>query len=85
MPELQGVRIDYILVSHDLVPQLGPCEVLLTLPPKWSDHAPVELTLPNLAPTPPHPPCPQSSHRHPRFSARAQPSVASLFARSAPR
>ena len=82
---VQGCRIDYVLVSPGLTGQLGPCEVLLDLPPKWSDHAPVKLTLPDLPPTPAHAPCPLSSHRHPRFSTRTQPSVASLFARSGTR
>jgi exonuclease III len=37
----QGVRIDFVLATEDLVPCIRKCEVLGqdVLPPKWSDHA----------------------------------------------
>lgn len=42
---LQGLRIDYALCSTSLLPHVTKCEILLDLPPKWSDHAPVLLEL----------------------------------------
>jgi hypothetical protein len=42
---LQGVRIDYALVSSGLLDKVQSSEVLLDLPPKWSDHAPLMLEL----------------------------------------
>ena len=73
-----------MLVSPGLLPHLGPAEIL-SLPPKWSDHAAVALTLQDISGPEPHPPCAQSSHKDPRFSQRSQPSVAAMFARSQPR
>ena len=35
---LQGVRIDYALCSPGLMKHVVSCEIL-SLPPKWSDHA----------------------------------------------
>ena len=35
---LQGVRIDYALCSSGLLKHVVSCEIL-SLPPKWSDHA----------------------------------------------
>ncbi len=35
---LQGVRIDYALLSPGLLKHVVSCEIL-SLPPKWSDHA----------------------------------------------
>ena len=35
---LQGVRIDYALCSPGLLEHVVSCEIL-SLPPKWSDHA----------------------------------------------
>lgn len=35
---LQGVRIDYALCSSGLLEHVVSCEIL-SLPPKWSDHA----------------------------------------------
>jgi exonuclease III len=35
---LQGLRIDYVLCSRGLLPQVVSCEIMDT-PPKWSDHA----------------------------------------------
>ena len=45
---MQGLRIDYALVSSGLLDKVTSSEVLLELPPKWSDHAPLllELNLP---------------------------------------
>jgi hypothetical protein len=43
--DAQGLRIDYALLSSGLRDALGSCEVLLDLPPKWSDHAPLLLEL----------------------------------------
>lgn len=51
----QGLRIDYALVSSSLLDQVVSSEVLLDLPPKWSDHAPLLLELLSLTP-PPHNP-----------------------------
>ena len=44
-PAKQGLRIDYILLSSGLLPRATSCEVMLDLPPKWSDHAPVVLDI----------------------------------------
>ena len=41
----QGLRIDYVLVSRGLLPHITSCEILLDLPPKWSDHAPLLLEI----------------------------------------
>lgn len=40
---LGAARVDYILVSDDLVPRVTSANILDLLP--WSDHAPLELTL----------------------------------------
>jgi exodeoxyribonuclease-3 len=40
---LDAARVDYILVSEDLVPRVRGAEILELLP--WSDHAPVMVTL----------------------------------------
>lgn len=41
----QGVRIDYALASPGLLERVVSCEIISTLPPKWSDHAAVLLEL----------------------------------------
>lgn len=40
---LDAARVDYILVSEDLVPRVAGADILEALP--WSDHAPVRLDL----------------------------------------
>ncbi|EFJ48590.1 hypothetical protein VOLCADRAFT_104648 [Volvox carteri f. nagariensis] len=42
-----GLRIDYVLVSPGLLPYVQSCEILTAaaIPPKWSDHAAILLTL----------------------------------------
>ncbi|GLI67278.1 hypothetical protein VaNZ11_011462 [Volvox africanus] len=42
-----GLRIDYVLVSPELLPYVESCEILTAaeIPPKWSDHAAILLTL----------------------------------------
>ncbi len=77
---LQGVRIDYALLSPELLQQLVSCEVISTLPPKWSDHAAVLLELADIPALPKHPPCALSSRRIKRFQ-QPKTSVASLFAK----
>ena len=72
----QGVRLDYVLLSHDLLPSLVSCEIINT-PPKWSDHAALLLTVADLPRPVPHPACALSSAR----TFAAQHSVAALFAR----
>lgn len=76
---LQGVRLDYALLSKALLNSLESCEIVAT-PPKWSDHAALLLALKDVPGPEPHPPCALSSAR--RFGA--QPSVAALFSRKRP-
>jgi len=45
---LQGVRIDYALCSSGLLKHVVSCEIL-SLPPKWSDHAALVLGEPKAA------------------------------------
>lgn len=80
MPSLQGVRIDYVLLSAGLVPHVVSCEVISKLPPKWSDHAALLLELRDIPPVQPHPPCALSSARMKRF-AKPKASIASMFAK----
>lgn len=80
---LQGVRIDYVLVSPGLLPNVGPCEILDT-PPKWSDHAAMLADINALDPQPPHEPLAESSRRMKKFDTRSQPSIKSMFARQRP-
>jgi exodeoxyribonuclease III len=40
---LDAARVDYVLVSEDLVPRVSAAEILEPLP--WSDHAPVRVEL----------------------------------------
>ena len=67
---LQGVRIDYALVSAGLLGRVASCEILGGLPPKWSDHAPLLLELADIPAVPLHPPCALSSKRMKRFQVR---------------
>ncbi len=77
---LQGVRIDYALLTPELLQRLVSCEIISTLPPKWSDHAAVLLELADIPTLPKHPPCALSSRRIKRFQ-QPKTSVASLFAK----
>ena len=77
---LQGVRIDYALLSPGLLQRVASCEVISTLPPKWSDHAALLLELRDVPAVQPHPPCALSSLRMKRF-AKPRASIASLFAK----
>ncbi|KAK9805387.1 hypothetical protein WJX73_010257 [Symbiochloris irregularis] len=72
----RGVRIDYALLSQALLPHLVSSEVVST-PPKWSDHAALELSLKDLEVPAAHPPCALSSSR----TFPAQNTIASMFAR----
>ena len=80
MRVLQGVRIDYVLLSPGLLQRVVSCEVISTLPPKWSDHAALLLELRDIPPAQPHPPCALSSARMKRF-AKPKASIASMFAK----
>ncbi len=80
MPVLQGVRIDYVLLSPGLLQRVVSCEVISSLPPKWSDHAALLLELRDVLPAQPHPPCALSSARMKRF-AKPKASIASMFAK----
>lgn len=77
---MQGVRIDYVLVSPGLLARMGKCEIIST-PSKWSDHAALLVTVKDVIPPEPHNPVPQSSKRMKRFDTRSQPTIASMFAR----
>ena len=77
---MQGVRIDYALLSPALLQHVVSCEVISTLPPKWSDHAAVLLELADIPAVPKHPPCALSSKRINRFQ-QPKTSVAALFAK----
>lgn len=77
---MQGVRIDYALLSPGLLEHVVSCEVISTLPPKWSDHAAVMLELADIPAVPKHPPCALSSKRIKRFQP-PKTSVAALFAK----
>ena len=77
---MQGVRIDYVLVSPGLLARMGKCEIIST-PSKWSDHAALLVTVKDIIPPEPHNPVPQSSKRMKRFDTRSQPTIASMFAR----
>ena len=79
-PSLQGVRIDYVLLSPGLLQRVVSCEVVSTLPPKWSDHAALLLELRDIPPAQPHPPCALSSARMKRF-AKPKASIAAMFAK----
>ncbi|CAL8460704.1 g235 [Coccomyxa elongata] len=76
----EGVRIDYALLTPELLQRLVSCEIISTLPPKWSDHAAVLLELADIPTLPKHPPCALSSRRIKRFQ-QPKTSVASLFAK----
>ncbi len=80
---MQGVRIDYVLLSPGLLQRVVSCEVISTLPPKWSDHAALLLELRDIPPAQPHPPCALSSARMKRF-AKPKASIASMFAKHRP-
>ena len=80
MSSLQGVRIDYVLLSAGLLQRVVSCEVVSTLPPKWSDHAALLLELRDIPPARPHPPCALSSARMKRF-AKPKASIAAMFAK----
>ncbi|GIM03777.1 hypothetical protein Vretimale_8394, partial [Volvox reticuliferus] len=63
-----GLRIDYVLVSPGLLPYVESCEILTAaeIPPKWSDHAAILLTLRvrhTGSPPPALPPLPQRPER----------------------
>ena len=77
---VQGVRIDYALLSPGLLQQVVSCEIISTLPPKWSDHAALLLELKDIPAVQPHPPCALSSLRMKRF-AKPKASIASMFAK----
>eukprot|EP00798_Chlamydomonas_sp_ICE-L_P005258 gene5258-18490_t len=76
-----GVRIDFVLVSKPLVPNL----VSISIPPpdiipcKWSDHAPLLVELRDIAPLLPHPPCALSSLKDRRFHDPSQRSIKMMF------
>ncbi len=74
------MRIDYALLSPALLEHVVSCEVISTLPPKWSDHAAIILELADIPAVPKHPPCALSSKRIKRFQ-QPKTSVASLFAK----
>lgn len=77
---LQGLRIDYVLVTSDLLPKMGTCQVVDT-PPKWSDHAALLAEVNDVDPPPLHEPLPTSSRRSKRFDQRSQRSIAMMFAK----
>lgn len=77
---LQGVRIDYVLVSPGLLAKMGKCEIIDT-PSKWSDHAALLVNLKDCSPPEAHPPVLGSSKRMKKFDTRSQPTIASMFAR----
>lgn len=57
---VQGLRIDYVLCSPDLLPAVASCDILYKLAwRKWSDHAPLVVEFGDaLRPPPtPRPPC----------------------------
>ncbi|KAJ9505454.1 hypothetical protein QJQ45_010120 [Haematococcus lacustris] len=72
-----GCRIDLILLSPELLPQVLACDIVTDVPPKWSDHAPVLLELSDVPLLQPHAPCALSSSRMPRFNQ--QRSIATMF------
>eukprot|EP00884_Botryococcus_braunii_P000520 jgi/Botrbrau1/10469/Bobra.0133s0075.1 len=76
----EGVRIDYALVSGGLRGSVKSCEVV-SVPPKWSDHACLVLELEGVEAPGPHPPCPLSSACMRQFNDRSQRSLTSLFKR----
>jgi hypothetical protein len=78
--DAQGVRIDYALVSQGLLGSVASCEIITSLPPKWSDHAAVLLELSDIPEPPKHAPCALSSRRMKRFM-QPRTSVAALFAK----
>lgn len=77
---MQGLRIDYALLSPGLLERVVSCEVVANLPPKWSDHAALALELRDIPEAPPHVPCALSSARMKRF-AKPKTSIASMFAK----
>lgn len=82
---LQGLRIDYVLVSPDVLPDVGPIQIL-DLPHKWSDHAALFVSVSNLEPPPSHGPVPESSKKMKQFMRQKQRSIATMFAsRSSPK
>lgn len=80
MHSLQGVRIDYTLLSPGLLQHVVSCEVISNLPPKWSDHAALLLELKDIPSVQPHLPCALSSLRMKRF-AKPKASITSMFAK----
>ena len=74
------MRIDYALLSPGLLARVVSCEVVASLPPKWSDHAALALELRDIPEAPPHVPCALSSARMKRF-AKPKTSIASMFAK----
>lgn len=77
---MQGVRIDYALLSPGLLEHVVSCEIISTLPPKWSDHAALLLELADIPAVPKHAPCALSSKRIKRYQ-QPKTSVAALFAK----
>lgn len=83
---MQGLRIDYALCSKGLLQHVKSCDILLDLPPKWSDHAPVllELDLPAAAAPASQAPqqqiaCPMWQQLLKQFADPSQRSIASMF------
>ena len=76
---MQGLRIDYVLVSPDVFPDVGVCHIVDT-PHKWSDHAALMIDIRKLQPPRQHEPISESSKRMKRFDKRQQRSIASMFA-----
>ncbi len=77
---LQGLRMDFAVVSKGLLPHVVSCEILQDMPPKWSDHAPVVLELQGLQPPQPQKaPCAAWTQLLKRFRDPKQRSLASMW------
>jgi exodeoxyribonuclease III len=76
----KGSRIDLVLVSKCLLDRVVSCEIISTadIPPKWSDHAAVVVTLKDVPLADNHPPIPTSSLKDKRW--HSQRSITSMFA-----
>lgn len=83
----EGVRIDYVLASKNLLPAISRCDILGgadCLPPKWSDHAGIVLEMDlELTECPTiHPPCAAWTKLNSRFNDPKQRSIATMFKKS---
>lgn len=77
----QGLRIDYVLATPNLLQKIVSCEVLSTeiLPPKWSDHSGILVELKGVQGGKEVHKCKEWLELHKRFHDPSQRSILSMF------